>query len=61
MTRFEEELAVRHAKAVQRLADAQEKQLKTAEKIAGHLNDLSVAMARIADSLRNIEGQIKRM
>ena len=61
MTRFEEELAVRQAKAVQRLADTQEKQLKTAEKIAGHLNDLSVALARIADSLRNIEGQIKRM
>lgn len=61
MTRFEEELAVRHAKAVQRLAETQEKQLKTAEKIAGHLNDLSVALARIADSLRNIEGQIKRM
>ena len=61
MTRFEEELAMKHTKAVQRLAETQEKHLKTAEKIAGHLNDLSVAMARIADSLRNIEGQIKRM
>ncbi|MBQ3327316.1 MAG: hypothetical protein IJG86_06040 [Clostridia bacterium] len=61
MTRFEEELAVRHAKAIQRIAAAQEEHLKTAEKIAGHLNDLSVSLARIADSLRNIEGQIKRM
>ena len=61
MTRFEEELAVRHAKAIQRIVAAQEEHLKTAEKIAGHLNDLSVSLARIADSLRNIEGQIKRM
>ena len=60
MTRFEEELAVRHAKAVQRIADAQDERLKAEQKIAGHLNDLSAALARIAESLRNIEERIGR-
>lgn len=54
MTRFEEEISIRQAKAVQRIADTQDERLKAEERIAGHLNDISMTLVRIADSLRRI-------
>lgn len=62
MTRLEEEFYMTQIKAAKRIAELVEtrkESAKTDEKIAGHLNDISLALARIADTLEAISEQIK--
>ena len=62
MTRPEEEFYMTQIKAAKRIAELLEtrrESAKTDEKIAGHLNDINVSLARIADTLEAISEQIK--
>lgn len=62
MTRLEEQFYLTQAKAAARLTefiDSRKESAKTDEKIAGHLNDISLALTRIADTLETVSEQIK--